>query len=102
MMFVSAVLIYACYKTHPRSIWHSYGILGTSSAGIPKDAAMAATAFHTALQAEPIRGRLKTVLAALRQTLDAFVSYRIRLAATKAGHIRPLKLKNTSSSSTPV
>jgi hypothetical protein len=42
------------------------------------------------------------MLAALRQMLDAFVSYRMRLAAAKAGRIRPLKLKNTSSSSTPV
>ena len=50
---------------------------------------MAAIAFDTAHQAEHIPGRLKAVLAILREMLDAFVSYRIRLATAKDEHVRP-------------
>ena len=39
---------------------------------------MTAITFNTAHQAEHIRQRLETALAALREMLDTFVSYRMR------------------------
>jgi hypothetical protein len=45
---------------------------------------MAAIAFNGARQAEQAGERLKTVLTLLRRMLDAFVSYRMRLAASEA------------------
>jgi hypothetical protein len=50
---------------------------------------MAAINFDTAHQAG---GRFEAALAALRATLDAFVSYRMRLAAAQAEHARPRRL----------
>ena len=60
---------------------------------------MAAITFNTAHEAEHIRGRLETVLIVLREKLDAFVSYRMRLAASEAEHVRPRQLRGTSSPS---
>lgn len=57
---------------------------------------MAAITFDTADQRT---GRLETALTALRQMLDAFVSYRMRLAAAEAEQIRPRPARNASSSS---
>jgi hypothetical protein len=47
---------------------------------------MAAMTFDTAHQAG---GRFETVLTALREMLDVFVSYRMRLAAAEVEHVRP-------------
>ncbi len=58
---------------------------------------MAAIAFNGARQAEQAGERLKTVLTLLRRMLDAFVSYRMRLAASEAEHARPRLLRITSS-----
>ena len=58
---------------------------------------MAAIAFNGAHQAEQAGERLKTVLTLLRRMLDAFVSYRMRLAASEAEHARPRQLRITSS-----
>jgi hypothetical protein len=60
---------------------------------------MAAITFNAVYQAEHIRGRLKTVLAVLREMLDAFVSNRMRRAAAEAGHARPRQHLGTSSPS---
>ena len=54
---------------------------------------MAAITFNTAHQAEHIRQRLETALAALREMLDAFVSDRMRQAAAEAEHVRPRQLR---------
>jgi glutaminase len=62
-----------------------------------KEVAMAAIAFNDAHQAEQAGERLKTVLTLLRRMLDAFVSYRMRLAASEADHARPRQLRITSS-----
>jgi hypothetical protein len=62
-----------------------------------KEVAMAATAFNGGHQAEQAGERLKTVLTLLRRMLDAFVSYRMRLAASEAEHARPRQLRVTSS-----
>ena len=61
---------------------------------------MAAITFNPVHRAEHIRGRLKTVLAVLREMLDAFVSNRMRRAAAEAGHARPRQHLGTSSPST--
>ena len=42
-------------------------------------------------------GRLEAVLATLREMLDAFVSYRLRLAAAEAGHAGPRHAGSSSS-----
>jgi hypothetical protein len=60
---------------------------------------MAAITFTTVHQAEHIQGRLKTVLTVLREMLDAFVSYRMRLAAAEAEHVCTRQLRGTSSQS---
>jgi hypothetical protein len=62
-----------------------------------KEVAMAAIAFNGARQAEQAGERLKTVLTLLRRMLDAFVSYRMRLAASEAEHAHPRQLRITSS-----
>jgi hypothetical protein len=64
---------------------------------IRKEVAMAAIAFNAAHQAEQVGERLTTVLTLLRGMLDAFVSYRMRLAASEAEHARPRQLRITSS-----
>jgi hypothetical protein len=51
---------------------------------------MATITFGTMHQAEHVRGQLRTVLAAFREMLDAFVSNRIRRAAAEVAHVRPL------------
>ena len=58
---------------------------------------MAAIAFSVAHQAEQVGERLTTVLTLLRRMLNAFVSYRMRLAASEAEHARPQQLRITSS-----
>ena len=50
---------------------------------------MAAITFTAADQAEHVRGSIETALTGLREMLDAFVGYRIRLAAAAAEHARP-------------
>jgi hypothetical protein len=57
---------------------------------------MAANGFNAAHQAEPVRERLKTVLTVLRETADAIVSYRMRLAASEAEHVRPRQPRGRS------
>jgi hypothetical protein len=51
---------------------------------IREGAAMAATTLSTVHQAAHIREQLKTVLAALREMLDAFVSNRMQRAVPEA------------------
>jgi len=60
---------------------------------------MAAITFNTAHRKQLVREQFQTVLAALRETLDAFVSNRMRRAAAEAGHIRPRLPPGTSSPS---
>jgi hypothetical protein len=50
---------------------------------------MATTTFNAAGRKEQVREQLDTVLAAFRDTLDAFVSNRMRRAAAEAEHVRP-------------
>ncbi len=57
---------------------------------------MAAITFNTVHQAEHIRQRLETALAALREMLDTFVSYRMRQAAAEAEYARLRQLQRTS------
>ena len=54
---------------------------------------MAAITFNTAHQAEHIRQRLETALAALREMLDTFVSNRMRQAAAEAEYARLRQLQ---------
>ena len=56
---------------------------------------MAAITFNTAHQAEHLRQRLKTALAAFREMLDTFVSNRMRRAAAEAEHVRPRQAPGT-------
>jgi hypothetical protein len=58
---------------------------------------MAAITFIAAYQKLHIQEHLKTVLAALREMLDAFVSGRMRRAAAEAGHSRPRRPRGTQS-----
>ena len=51
---------------------------------------MAAITLNTVNQAEHVREKLDTVLAAFREMLDAFVSNRMRRAAAEAEHVRSL------------
>lgn len=50
---------------------------------------MAAITFNAAHQVGHVRQRLESVFTILRETLDAFVSYRMRLTAAAAEHARP-------------
>jgi hypothetical protein len=56
---------------------------------IREEAAMAAMTFDAVHQAEQVRAQLEAALASLRQMLDAFVSYRMRLVVAAAEHSRP-------------
>ena len=56
---------------------------------------MAAITLDTAHRAA---GQFEAVLAGLHEMLDAFVSYRMRLAAAQAEYVRPRSIRNTSSS----
>jgi hypothetical protein len=58
---------------------------------------MAVIAINSAHQARHIRGRLETCFSALRESLDAFVSHRMQVAAAEADHIRPQQIPRTSS-----
>ncbi len=49
---------------------------------------MAAIIFNTANQKEHVREQLKSVLTAFRETLDAFVSNRMRRSAAEAELVR--------------
>ena len=62
-----------------------------------EEAAMAAITFIAAYQKLHIQEHLKTVLAALREMLDAFVSSRMRRAVAEAGHSRPRRPRDTQS-----
>ena len=53
---------------------------------------MAAITFNAAHQREHVREQLTTVLAALPQMLDTFVSNRMRHAAAEAEHVRPRQI----------
>ena len=59
---------------------------------------MTAITLNTAHQAEHIRQGLGTVLAVLREMLDAFVSNRMRKAAAEAEHARSRRLQNVHTS----
>jgi hypothetical protein len=50
---------------------------------------MAVITFNAGRQKLPIQEQLKTVLAAFRDRLDAFVGDRMRRAVAEAGHSRP-------------
>jgi hypothetical protein len=50
---------------------------------------MAAIIFKAGHQSERPWEKFKTLLTAFREQLDAFVSYRMRLAASEAEHVRP-------------
>ena len=56
---------------------------------------MAAITFNAAHRKLHIQEQLKAVLAAFRETLDAFVSDRMRRAVAQAEHIRPRRPQGT-------
>jgi len=58
---------------------------------------MAAITLNNVHQGARVRGQLKTVLAAFREMLDAFVSNRMRRAAAEAEHARFRRPLGTSS-----
>jgi hypothetical protein len=58
---------------------------------------MAAITFNAGRRKLPIQGQRKTVLAAFRDRLDAFVSNRMRRAAAEAGHSRRRRPRRTPS-----
>ena len=89
--------LYLSYEIQRQSVSHSYGVVDTMMSIGFKEVAMAAIAFGVAHQAEQVGERLTTVLTLLRRMLDAFVSYRMRLAASEAEHARPRQLRITSS-----
>jgi uncharacterized protein YdbL (DUF1318 family) len=60
---------------------------------------MAAITLNTAHQAEHVGQKLETVLAALREMLDAFVSNRMRKAAAEAEQVRSRRLQDVHTSS---
>jgi hypothetical protein len=60
---------------------------------------MAAITFNTAHQAEHVWERLQIAGESLRKMLNAFVSYRMQLAAAAAGQVRPRQVRDTPSPS---
>jgi hypothetical protein len=66
---------------------------------IREDVAMAAITFEAVHQAAHVREQLKSVLAAFREILDAFVSNQMRRAAAEAEHARSRRPPGTSSPS---
>jgi hypothetical protein len=60
---------------------------------------MATITFNTAHQAEHVWERLQIVGERMREMIDAFVSYRVRLAAAAAEQARPRQVRNTPSPS---
>ena len=73
-------------------LWHHRHIIAVS---FREEAVMAAITFNAARQKLHIQEQLKTVLAAFREMLDAFVSNRMRRAVAEAGHIRPRRPRGT-------
>jgi hypothetical protein len=61
---------------------------------------MAAIILNSRHQAEHVCEQLRIVGASLHQMLDAFVSYRMRLAAAAAEQVRPREVYDSPSSST--
>jgi hypothetical protein len=59
---------------------------------------MAATAFDAARRKESVREPLEPARSVLREMLDAFVSYRMRSAASAAEHIPQRRLRAPSPS----
>jgi hypothetical protein len=57
---------------------------------------MAAITFNSAHRTAHIRGRLEPMLALLRESLDAFLSRRTRLAAAQAEYVRSQQVQPTS------
>jgi hypothetical protein len=60
---------------------------------------MAAITFNTAHQEVHIREQLKSVLAAFREMLDAFVCNQMRRAAAEAEYARARRIPDTQSQS---
>jgi hypothetical protein len=60
---------------------------------------MAAITLNTAHRKQPVREQFQTVLAALREMPDAFVSNRMRRAAAQAEQVRPRQPPGGSSPS---
>ena len=60
---------------------------------------MATTTFNAAALKEQVREQLDNVLATFRDTLDAFVSNRMRRAAAEAEHVRPRPSQDTQTQS---
>jgi hypothetical protein len=54
---------------------------------------MAAITFNATHQQQQVREQFKTVVAILREMLDAFVSNRMQRAAAEAGYARPRQLQ---------
>jgi hypothetical protein len=63
---------------------------------------MAQMILDTGHQEEPIRRRFGAKLNLLRETLDAFVSYRMRVAVAEAEHVCPRQTPNAQLLSTNV
>jgi hypothetical protein len=94
------VSLYRSYETQRCRASFSYGLAGISSRWIREEAAMAAITLNTAPRAQPVVRRLKTALLLVRAMGDAFVSYRMRLAAAEAARARPQQRPNASSPET--
>jgi hypothetical protein len=60
---------------------------------------MAPITFNAAHQKEHIREQLETALAVLREMLDGFVSYRMRLVVSEAENVGPRQRPGASSPS---
>jgi hypothetical protein len=60
---------------------------------------MATTTFNAAGRKEQVREQLDNVSAAFRNTLDAFVSNRMRRSATEAEQVRPRPSQDTQTQS---
>ena len=60
---------------------------------------MSAITLNTAHQAERFGQKLETILAVLREMLDAFVSNRMRKAAAEAEHAHSLRQRGVHTSS---
>jgi hypothetical protein len=67
---------------------------------IRKEVAMTAITLNTAHQAERFGQKLETVLAVLRDTLDVFVSNRMRKSAAEAEYARSRLLPDVHTPST--
>jgi len=82
-----------------RSISQSYGVVGTSWQLDSQGGRHGRDHFQYRAPKTARREQFQAVLAAFRETLDAFVSNRMRRAAAEAGHIRPRLPPGTSSPS---